>query len=140
MTDKLFIFHAQCTGSMHNLIGYQYFKIFENFKDFLINTFEILKTFFPTITLTEKLIWSYNTKINEEEEKLHPLRMECNIPLPKKRNNFKYPFANIHVLCTSNTCVTIYLKLDVPNPLLLRLGTQILIRLHVMTVNTCIIP
>lgn len=41
---------------MHNLIGYQYFKIFENFKDFLINTFEILKTFFPTITLTEKLI------------------------------------------------------------------------------------
>lgn len=75
MTDKLFIFHALPQCSMHNLLGYQYtcIKIFENFKDFLINTFEILKTFFPTITLTEKLIWSYDTKINEkEEEKLHP--------------------------------------------------------------------
>lgn len=71
MTDKLFIFHAQCI--MHNFLGYQYIKIFENFKDILINAFEILKAFFPTITLTEKLIWSYNTKINEkEEEKLHP--------------------------------------------------------------------
>lgn len=96
MTDKLFIFHAQCI--MHNFLGYQYIKIFENFKDILINALEILKAFFPTITLTEKLIWSYNTKINEkEEEKLHPQRMECKIPLPQKRNNFKYPFAIIHV-------------------------------------------